>query len=172
MATTSVSIEQYLATDYERACELVGGELAEKPLGTLEHMNLERRLLRLLEPFEVAGIGGAMHELSMAIGADVRIPDVVFYPQDARFVNGLLVGPALLCVEIISPSQRLSELFAKCEAYHAGGVPYCWVIDPLSGSCWEYHAGQPVRSVMPEDFLVAGPLKVRVGELLQSRSLD
>jgi Uma2 family endonuclease len=30
-------------------------------------------------------------------------------------------------------------MLAKCERYHAFGVPFCWVVDPVSRRAWEYH---------------------------------
>ncbi len=47
----------------------------------------------------------------------------------------------LLCCEILSPEDRLGTMLATCEEYHAWGVPYCWVIDPVMRTAWEYHAG-------------------------------
>ncbi|MGH9654590.1 MAG: Uma2 family endonuclease, partial [Bryobacteraceae bacterium] len=111
MATaTQVSIDEYLRTNYEPPCELVSGGLIPKAMGTLTHMNMERRTERVLEPFEQQGIGHALHELFCRIGDDIRIPDVVFYAPGARFDKGVLVDPPLLAVEILSPSQRQSEL--------------------------------------------------------------
>lgn len=168
MATAArVSLEEYLRTDYEPECELIDGELIEKPMGTLEHMDLERRLERLLEPFEECGQGRAVHELSFRKGDDVRIPDLAFVPPNAHFENGILTDSPTLCVEVLSPSQRQSELFAKCEAYHAWGVPYCWVIDPIEKIAWEYHAHSPVRLIAPTGSLEAGEITVSVVELFR-----
>jgi hypothetical protein len=37
-------------------------------------------------------------------------------------------------------------MLAKCEDYHAWGVPFCWVIDPVKRTAWEYHsAAEPVH---------------------------
>ena len=105
-----VSIEEYLRTDYEPECELIDGALLSKPMGTLEHMDMERRLTRLLERFERMGLGRAVHELSTRHGSDVRIPDLGFVPPGARFEKGILIDAPLLCVEVLSPSQRPSEL--------------------------------------------------------------
>src|ERR1700733_14515485 len=122
---TRVSLDDYLRNHYEPERELVDGNLIVKPMGTLEHMDMERRLARLLESYEQSGLGRSVHELSVRHGQDVRIPDLVFVAAGARFENGILVEPPLLCVEVLSPSQRQSELFAKCEAYHSWGVPFC-----------------------------------------------
>jgi len=168
MATAAgVSLEEYLRTDYEPECELIGGALFPKPMGTLEHMAMERRLVRLMERYEQAGLGVVMHELSIRNGDDVRIPDLEFVPANARFERGILMDPPLLCVEILSPSQRLSVLFAKCETYHAWGVPYCWVADPIGKLAWEYHQGAPVRLLSPEDSLRAGEIEIAISELFR-----
>jgi Uma2 family endonuclease len=72
MATTSqVSLVQYLRSQSKPECELISGELITKPMGTLDHMNMERRLLSLLEIFEPRGIGKVVHELSWRNGDDV-----------------------------------------------------------------------------------------------------
>jgi Uma2 family endonuclease len=35
---------------------------------------------------------------------------------------------------------------SKCEDYHAWGVPYCWILDPVKQTAWEYDAnGEPVK---------------------------
>jgi len=166
MATASkITLEEYLIRDFEPSRELVSGELREKPTGTREHMRIEKVLTRLLEPFEKRGLGQVLAELSVRRGDDVRIPDLVFYPMNSQFENDILVDPPLLCVEILSPSQRPSELFAECEVYHSWDVLYCWVIDPASKSAWEYHRGSPVRLASQDGRLIAGEIGVSLAEL-------
>lgn len=164
MATaTQVSLAEYLRNNYEPECELISGELIPKPMGTLEHMNTEKKLIRLLGAYEERGLGHVLQELSCRKGDDVRVPDIVFYQPGAQFENGLLIDSPLLAVEVLSPSQRPSELFAKCEAYHAWGVPYCWVIDPIKKAGWEYHRERSVQS--KEEDLQAGEIKISLAEL-------
>jgi Uma2 family endonuclease len=166
MATVSrVSVQEYLESNYEPECELVAGALLPKPMGTLEHREMERCIERHLERYEQVGLGRAVHELSIRHGDDVRVPDLAFVPPGARFAGGILMDPPLLCVEILSPSQRLSELFAKCETYHAWGVPYCWVVDPIGKLAWEYHQNAPVRLLSVDDSLGAGEIQVGIGDL-------
>ncbi len=168
MATASrVSVQEYLESDYEPECELVGGALFQKPMGTLEHMDMERWLERLLERYEQRGLGRTVRELSIRHGDDIRVPDLVFVRPDARFEGGIMMDPPLLCVEILSPSQRPSVLFAKCETYHAWGVPYCWVVDPIGKLVWEYHQTAPVRLLSEDESLAAGEIQIGVGELFR-----
>jgi Uma2 family endonuclease len=74
--------------------------------------------------------------------------------------------PVLLCCEILSPEDRLGTMLAKCEEYHAWGVPFCWVIDPAKRSAWEYHSGgEPVRV---DTTLRAGEHSVSLEELFSA----
>ncbi len=166
MATAlRISVEEYLCSHYEPECELIGGELFQKPMGTLEHMDMETTLELILRRYQAMGKGRVAHELSIRQGDDVRIPDLVFARPGAQFQNGILTDPPLLCVEILSPSQRPSELFAKCEAYHAWGVPHCWIIDPLKKLAWEYHQDSPVELIPITGSLRAGEITVGCNEL-------
>jgi Uma2 family endonuclease len=57
-------------------------------------------------------------------------------------------------------------MLGKCEEYHAWGVAYCWVIDPVKRTAWEYHAeSEPVRV---SSTLRAGELKVDSTELFSA----
>ena len=74
--------------------------------------------------------------------------------------------PVLLCCEILSPEDRLGALLGKCEEYHAWGVPFCWVIDPIKRTAWEYHAAaEPVRVTST---LGAGEVSVSLKELFSA----
>jgi len=166
MATAlRVSVEEYLSSHYEPECELINGELFPKPMGTLEHMDMEDAIRQILKRFQQQGLGRVAHELSVRKGDEIRIPDVVFASPEARFEKGILIDAPLLCVEILSPSQHPSFLFAKCEAYHEWGVPYCWVIDPVKKLAWEYHRDSPVQLIPASGSLGAGEIAVACNEL-------
>ena len=75
--------------------------------------------------------------------AKYLVPDVIAAPV---LQEPYPTEPVLLCCEILSPEDRVGAMLAKCEEYHAWGVPFCWVIDPVKRAAWEYHsAAEPVR---------------------------
>jgi Uma2 family endonuclease len=58
-----------------------------------------------------------------------RVPDVCAYlsePDEEVFTN-----PPLLCVEVLSPEDRMNSVVALAKEYLAMGVPVVWVIDPV-----------------------------------------
>lgn len=166
---SSVSVNEYLRRAYKPETELIAGELIPKPVATLDCSHTAKIIEHLLDEFGRRGLGRAERELSILKGQDVRIPDIVFFDANTRIENGILIDPPLLCVEILSPSQYPSLLFAKCEAYHAWGVPYCWVIDPLKQCAWEYHKDQPVRLASQEASLTAGQIAISLAEIFSQR---
>lgn len=58
--------------------------------------------------------------------------------------------PVLLGIEILSPTDRLGAVLAKCEQYNQWGVPFCWVVLPDKQTAWQYHADGEL-SVSPEE---------------------
>ncbi len=160
-----ISLEDYLSTHYEPECELIDGELHRKPMGTADHSRTQHLLEIALHRFETDAEIRVAPEVSIRNGNDVRIPDVTVYRADTRLYRGILYDPPILCIEIVSPSQHPSELFAKCETYHTWGVPYCWVVDPIKQTAWEYHASAPLDRVTSS--LHAGIFEVVLDEIFE-----
>jgi Uma2 family endonuclease len=101
----------------------------------------------------------------ITLGKDAtnQVPDVCVAGD---FPGPYPTEPVLLCCEILSPEDRLGAMLAKCEEYDAWGVPFCWVVDPVKRTAWEYHsAAEPVRET---DILRAGELSVNLEELFSA----
>lgn len=138
--TTLVSVEEYLRYSEKPNCEYRDGVLYPKPMPTKSHALLEFMLVLMLER---QGLEAASEVTVKLSGSRYLIPDVV---AAELLEDPYPLEPVLLCCEILSPEDRLGATLAKCEEYHAWGVPYCWVIDPIKRSAWEFHAGmEPVR---------------------------
>ena len=157
---TLVSVEEYLRTTYKPNCEYIDGVLRPKALGTTDHARLQKRIALLLEQLGY----DSLVELTVPIGpARYLIPDVA--ADKTRIASPYPDRPVLLCVEVLSPGDRLGATLSKCEDYHAWGVPYCWVIDPEQPRAWEYH-----RDGVPEsrtDSLRAGDIIIQMSELYE-----
>jgi Uma2 family endonuclease len=142
MATKAfITPEQYLTTHFEREPELVHGELAERPLPTFPHGNLQLRLgarLLALQPSYVVFTGV---EVRVRIAPDlIRIPDISMWtgPEPPPVLPD---SPPLLVVEISSPDDRLYDLLQKFEEYRAWGVQHIWLVEPELKRCHIYESG-------------------------------
>ena len=150
-------VEEYLRLTEKPYREYRGGDVSAKAMPTKLHSVIQYALLMLLRNQGVQ----PLPELTVRISASkYLVPDVVVTDD---FPGPYPTEPVLLCCEILSPEDRLGATFSKCEEYHAWGVPFCWVVDPVKRTAWEYHlSGEPVRVA---ESLRAGELTVSLDEL-------
>lgn len=161
-ASAIVSVEDYLRRTQKPLCEYVDGVLYPKPMPTTPHGLLEFMLVLLLRKQGVQ----AVPEVTVRLSATkYLIPDVIAAPV---IQSPYPTEPVLLCVEILSPEDRVGAMLAKCEQYHAWGVPYCWVIDPDKHTAWQYHSGSEPEHLDRNATLTAGALRVAIPELFES----
>jgi len=156
-STTLVPVEEYLRYSEKPNCEYREGVLYPKPMPTTLHGLLEFMLVVMLR-----GLGlEAAPEVTVRLSpTKYLVPDVIAAPV---LQSPYPTEPVLLCCEILSPEDRLGTMLAKCEEYHAWGVRFCWVIDPVKRSAWEYHSGaEPVRAASA---LCAGEIAVSLDGL-------
>src|ERR1700728_4402883 len=151
-STTLVPVEEYLRYSDKPNCEYREGVLYPKPMPTTFHGLLEFMLVFMLRKLGLQ----AAPEVTVRISPTrYLVPDVIAAPV---LQSPYPTEAVLLCCEILSPEDRLGTMLAKCEEYHAWGVPFCWVIDPDKRAAWEYHSGaEPVRmtaSVCAGEFTV------------------
>src|SRR5271155_4315942 len=161
MSTTALmSVDEYLRLTEKPYYEYREGSVSPKALPTKFHAIIQCVLMTLLQNQGVH----ALPELTVRISPTrYLVPDVCVAGD---FPGPYPTEPVLLCCEILSPEDRLGAMLAKCEEYHAWGVPFCWVIDPVKRTAWEYHSGgEPVRAA---EALRAGEISVSLEELFSA----
>src|SRR3984957_2578199 len=163
-ATAIVSVEDYLHRTEKPYCEYVDGVLYPKAMATKLHSLIQFLLQILLRRQGVEALAEVHIRLSPT---KYLIPDVIAAPE---IQSPYPTKPVLLCVEILSPEDRVGAMLAKCEEYHAWGVPFCWVIDPEKQTGWQYLAGSEPERVDRGGVLTAGELRVPLGDLFDPRS--
>jgi Uma2 family endonuclease len=133
---TPVSVAEYLRTRYRPDVDYVDGELQQRNVGEKTHSKLERLLV---EWFEKKGLF-AIHETRVQVAATrFRIPDVCVY-ADGEPEEEVFTRPPLLCIEILSPEDRVHRMQERIDDYLRFGVAQVWVIDPQTRRGWIYTA--------------------------------
>jgi Uma2 family endonuclease len=163
--STLMSVEEYLKYSSKPNAEYIDGVLRPKPMPTKPHAVIQGRVMNLLCDQGVE----ALVEMTLRMSrTKYLIPDVI---ADPVIEDPYPTKPVMLCVEILSPEDRLGATFSKCEEYHAWGVPHCWVIDPVKQTGWQYDAQcDPVR-VESSGTLHAGDLAVCLADLFTPQPL-
>lgn len=166
MATTTgslVPVEDYLKSTSKPNCEYVDGEVRPKAMATSLHGLIQALLILLLRR---QGTDARPEVTVRLTPTKYLVPDVIAADEVA---DPYPTEPVTLCVDILSPEDRLGAVFSKCEDYHAWGVPYCWVVDPVKQTAWQYDAqGEPVK-IEAGGTLHAGKLSVLLPELFAGK---
>ena len=132
---TLISVEEYLRTSYSPDCDYVDGEVQERNLGELDHSSLQMKVLMYLGNRQKEwGINVFPEQRVQVKPTRFRVPDVcvTLGPPSEQ----VLTKPPFLCVEILSPEDRLSRVEQRVDDYLAMGVRFVWVLDPATKRAW------------------------------------
>jgi Uma2 family endonuclease len=135
-----VSVEEYLHTVYRPDCDYVDGELVDRNVGEKNHADTQGEIFVYLHLRRAQwNIYPALEVRVQVSPTRYRVPDICVFagpgPQEQVFTR-----PPLLCIEILSPEDRMSRMQERIDDYLAFGVEYVWVVDPQTRRAWVYRA--------------------------------
>lgn len=135
---TLVSVSEYLSTDYSPDCDYVDGEVLERNVGEKDHGRLQALLIGLLLRLEKRlGIWVVLEQRVQVSPTRYRVPDICVIagpePQEQIFTQ-----PPFLCVEILSPEDRMSRMQEKIDDYLRFGVRFVWLVNPETKRAYVY----------------------------------
>lgn len=149
-----LSIEQYLRTSYKPDVDFVDGEIEERNLGEFDHARLQYKLAAFFDTREKPwSIQGVIEQRIRVSPTRVRICDLAILRADAPREKVTETAP-LICIEIMSPEDRLARAQVVLADYRAMGVPHIWLIDPLRRSAFTFdqsglHHTDPAHLAVP-----------------------
>jgi Uma2 family endonuclease len=154
MATaTLVPVEEYLSASYRPDVDYLEGVILERNVGQYDHSLLQ---ISIGSYFHVRrtlwGIRALTEQRLQVKPHRFRIPDVCVLRGDAP-IEQIITRPPILCIEILSPEDRMSEMQERVADYLAFGVPYVWVIDPRRRRATAYEASGVIREYSESDIL-------------------
>ena len=160
-AKTLVTPEEYLSTDYSPDVDYVDGVLEDRNVGEKDHGKLQLNLAILFRSQRIRA--HVFIETRLQVKATRWcVPDICVY-LDAEPEEQVFTQPPFICIEILSPEDRLKRMFAKCQDYLEMGVPNVWLLDP-----WEQKAYRcDVRGVDQVDRLetAGGEIRLSLSEV-------
>ena len=108
MATTQISLEEYLRTDYEPDCDYVDGELEERNLGETDHSETQEFIIGWFIAHRDTWHLKACPDLRLRISPTrFRVADLAIVPVK-RLYEAVPTQPPLAVVEVLSPEDRFS----------------------------------------------------------------
>jgi Uma2 family endonuclease len=133
-----VSVEEYLHTVYRPDCDYVDGELVDRNVSEKNHADAQGEIFFYLR------LRRAQWNIYPVVEARVQVsPTRYSVPDIGVFVDPepkeqIFTRAPFLCIEILSPEDRMSRMQERIDDYLAFGVEYLWVVDPQTRRAWVY----------------------------------
>jgi Uma2 family endonuclease len=163
-AARQVSVEEYLHTTYRPDCDYIDGAIVERNLGQHDHARLQGLILLHLMLHERQWNIHVLPEQRLKIlDRRYRVPDIMVLPAEANYPPVIVQAP-LLCIEIVSPDDRLKDLTDRAEDYRTLGVPETWIFDPQTKRAFTY-SERGLHEVPPDAIMRSGAVELDVAEL-------
>ena len=125
---TLISVDDYLASTYEPDCDFVDGHVEARNVGEWDHSRLQPKVgAYLLAHYGNIGVEVATELRIRVTQTRIRIPDICLFLENPR--ERVPKTPPFICIEILSPEDRMSRVEVRINDYLAMGVAYVWVID-------------------------------------------
>src|ERR1700722_3160945 len=130
-ARTLISVEEYLETSYRPDCDYVDGEVVERNLGTRDHGWFQTAVVAYFfnrrRQWNITIITGLRIHVS---ATRFRIPDVCVILGDTD--EQIPKKPPFLCIEVLSPKDRMRRVKERINDFLEMGVSYVWVLNPAT----------------------------------------
>jgi Uma2 family endonuclease len=149
------------------AWELLDQVPCQKPMPTLYHSRLQKRLVAAIDGSDSAY--EAFPELRCVLSQNSVVPDVTVVHQDRiPTANQPIEGAPDWAIEILSPDQRMTKVIAKIQACLEEGMQLGWLIDAVEQVVMVFWpdrplaivSGQRVLPVLPDMALTLTPEQV------------
>lgn len=160
-----IPVSEYLHTVYRPDCDYVDGDVQERNLGELDHSDLQARLLKLLDTDEHRTFVRANPEIRVQISPSrFRVPDVCVRATPA-LREQIIRTPPLLCIEILSPEDRISRVRERVNDFLQMGVREVWLVDPATRSVSVCAGDSSTEHRTGELSIPLAPVRIRVEDI-------
>lgn len=178
MVTTRTTVAEFEATCGDNRVELIDGVIVPMTPASSEPTRVTATITILLgmhvRPRQLGSIFSAEAGFVLFPQREtVLAPDVAFVragrePQGEARWHFAHLAPDLV-VEVLSTSDRASDMAAKVAMYQEAGMPIVWVVDPRAMSVTVLALGQAPVTLTSSDTLDGGSmlpeLRIEVAEI-------
>jgi Uma2 family endonuclease len=134
------------------AWELLDQVISQKPMPTLHHSILQKRLVGAIDATN--SDYEAFPELRCVLSSNSIVPDIAILSRNRQPIgNQPVSGPPDWLIEILSPDQSTTKLIAKIQTCLQEGAELGWLIDSTERIVMIFQPGQPLGLMRDQDIL-------------------
>ncbi|MDQ2834042.1 MAG: Uma2 family endonuclease [Acidobacteriota bacterium] len=164
-SATLIPVSEYLNTTYRPDCDYIDGELQERNVGERPHAAVQTILATFFSANRRSWDVIAFTELRVQVAPNrYRIPDVSVLRRTDP-VDPIVHSAPLICLEVLSPEDRLHRMQERIDDYATMGVEHIWLIDPISRNAWIATAEGMHKPANAELTVPGTPIRVLLAEV-------
>jgi Uma2 family endonuclease len=160
-----IPVLEYLNTSYDPDCDYINGEVIERNVGEKQHGILQGILFATFRAnMKHWNLLPVVEQRVQISKSKFRIPDFCAVRR-AQSADPIVHVPPVLCVEILSRDQTLSDMTDRTRDYLAMGVENVWIFDPLLHKTWigKIEGFEPFDGTILE--IPATPVQLNLAEM-------
>lgn len=142
-----LSLDSFLSLTHieeSPAWEWMNGHATQKPMPTLYHSILQKRLVAIVDA--AGSVYEAFPELRCVLLDQSIVPDVAVVQRDRLPTgNTPLQGAPDWIIEILSPDQNMTKLIEKIQFCLQGGARLGWLVDPKEQVILVFWTDRPMQ---------------------------
>jgi Uma2 family endonuclease len=166
MATTLISVSEYLASSYRPDREYIDGMVEERNLGEYDHANLQTAVaVWFRNRRREWNIRVVVEQRIQVRPTCFRVPDVTVV-DSAQPVEQVLTQPPLIVIEVLSPEDTWRRMEERIGDYLDFGIPNVWILEPVTRHAWTI-SPEGRREVTTILQVAGSPIAVPLDELFQ-----
>jgi Uma2 family endonuclease len=139
VVAAGVSAEEYMAQYAEHHHEWVKGAVIKMSPVSEFHDRLTAYFRQLLDAYLVMNKIGRVRSTPfvMRLEESFREPDLqgILNTNPGQLTDTAMIGPADICIEVVSPESGPRDYGDKLIEYEKAGVQEYWIVDPLRRRC-------------------------------------
>ena len=155
LALSSLTLKDFLQLpniEESPAWELINQVPSQKPMPTLYHSRLQKRLVAKID--DASTIYEALPEFRCLLTTNSIVPDIAITRINRLpSTNQPLEGAPDWLIEIFSPDQRSTKIITKIQTCLEAGTELAWLIDPLEEIVLVFQPHQPLIICRGDDIL-------------------
>jgi len=127
-------VSKYPSSATRPDCDFVNGQLRERTFGEYDHGRVQIALGALLFAKQREWRIRVATEVRLQVKEDrFRVTDICVHMADAP-IEQIVRHPPLLCIEVLSPDDRITDIRDRINDYAEMGVARTWLVDFLNRS--------------------------------------
>ncbi len=129
-----VPVEVYLNRVYRPDRDFVDGEVLRRNVGEMPHASVQKFFIGyFLSGEQELRVRVYPEQRVQTSETHYRVADICVVRGDAPW-EGIVHTPPLLCIEVLSPKDRMSRVQERIDDFIAMGVAAVWVVNPRKRS--------------------------------------